>query len=234
MRGLKSPLNYPVSDVKVWGRNITYGLYDQRNIGLIPHFDVEILCKYITIKNYTMKQGKKLLILPAVAVLLGMGSACSGNSENKAQDMARKALMASVDTPEAVKIVGISKPDSVFGREYVTMEEKMALSVAMMKISRRFMEDTDFDNPDSECHGMSGKMKRQMDAMTALRSLMVTGELKPAGDEASHERKPFSGWKVKIEYEATDSDGQPYRSEYWFIMDKDAQCVIRSFEIPLL
>ena len=60
------------------------------------------------------------------------------------------------------------------------------------------------------------------------------GELKPAGDEASQERKPFSGWKVKIEYEATDSDGQPYRSEYWFIMDKDAQCVIRSFEIPLL
>ena len=40
--------------------------------------------------------------------------------------------------------------------------------------------------------------------------------------------------QVKIEYEATDSDGQPYRSEYWFIMDKDAQCVIRSFEIPLL
>ena len=141
-----------------------------------------------------MKQGKKLLILPAVAVLLGMGTGCSGNSGNKAQDM------ASVDNPESVKIVGISKPDSVFGREYVTMKEKMALSVAMMKISRRFMEDTDFDNPDSECHGISGQMKRQMDAMTALRSLMVTGELKPAGDEASQERKPFSGWKVKIEY----------------------------------
>ena len=114
------------------------------------------------------------------------------------------------------------------------MKEKMALSVAMMKISRRFMEDTDFDNPDSECHGISGQMKRQMDAMTALRSLMVTEELKPTGDEARQERKPFNGWKVKIEYEATDSDGQPYRSEYWFIMDKEAQCVIRSFEIPLL
>ena len=181
-----------------------------------------------------MKQGKKLLILPAVAVLLGMETGCSDNRENKAQDMAEKALMASVDNPESVKIVGISKPDSVFGREYVTMKEKMALSVAMMKISRRFMEDTDFDNPDSECHGMSEQMKRQMDAMTALRSLMVTGELKPAGDEAIQERKPFSGWKVKIEYEATDSDGQPYRSEYWFILDKEAQCVIRSFEIPLL
>ena len=67
-----------------------------------------------------MKQEKKLLILPAVAVLLGMETGCSGDSENKAQDMAIKALMASVDNPEAVKIVGISKPDSVFGREYVT------------------------------------------------------------------------------------------------------------------
>ena len=113
------------------------------------------------------------------------------------------------------------------------MKEKMALSVAMMKISRRFMENTELDNPNAECHGMSGQMKRQMDAMTALRSLMVSGELKPASDEARQERKPFSGWKVKIEYEATDSDGQPYRSEYWFIMDKEAQCVIRSFEIPL-
>ena len=87
-----------------------------------------------------MKQGKKLLILPAVAVLLGMGTGCSDNSENEAQNMAKKALMASVDNPESVKIVGISKPDSVFGREYVTMKEKMALSVAIMKISRRFME----------------------------------------------------------------------------------------------
>ena len=180
-----------------------------------------------------MKQGKKLLILPAAAVLLGMGTGCSDNSENEAQNMAKKALMASVDSQESVKIVGISKPDSVFGREYVTMKEKMALSVAIMKISRRFMENTELDNPNAECHGMSGQMKRQMDAMTALRSLMVSGELKPASDEARQERKPFSGWKVKIEYEATDSDGQPYRSEYWFIMDKEAQCVIRSFEIPL-
>ena len=180
-----------------------------------------------------MKQGKKFLILPAMAVLLGMGTGCSDNSETEAPNMAKKALMASVDNPESVKIVGISKPDSVFGREYVTMKEKMALSVAIMKISRRFMENTELDNPNAECHGMSGQMKRQMDAMTALRSLMVSGELKPASDEARQERKPFSGWKVKIEYEATDSDGQPYRSEYWFIMDKEAQCVIRSFEIPL-
>ena len=36
-----------------------------------------------------MKQGKKLLILPAVAILLGMGTGCFDNSKNKAQDMAK-------------------------------------------------------------------------------------------------------------------------------------------------
>ena len=55
----------------------------------------------------------------------------------KARNMAKKALMASVDNRNPVKIVGISKSDSVFGREYVTMKEKMALSVAMMKISHQ-------------------------------------------------------------------------------------------------
>ena len=77
-----------------------------------------------------MKQGKKLLILPAVAVLLGMGTGCSDNSENKAQDMAKKALMASVDNPESVKIVGISKPDSVFGREYVAYSGGYPFSIS--------------------------------------------------------------------------------------------------------
>lgn len=43
--GVESPLNYPVWDVEVWGQSIFFGLYDQRSIGLIPHADVEYLCK---------------------------------------------------------------------------------------------------------------------------------------------------------------------------------------------
>ena len=69
-----------------------------------------------------MKQGKKLLILPAVAVLLGMGTGCSGNSENKVQDMAKKALMASVDNPESVKIVGIRRNEKTSGRFFFVPE----------------------------------------------------------------------------------------------------------------
>ena len=44
----------------------------------------------------------------------------------------------------------------------------------------------------------------------------------------------FNGWKVKIEFEAKDSGGKPYRSEYWFILDKEALCVVKSFEVPLM
>lgn len=38
-------MNYPDSDVKVWGPNIRYNLNDYAYVGLIPHFDVEALYK---------------------------------------------------------------------------------------------------------------------------------------------------------------------------------------------
>jgi hypothetical protein len=44
MRG-QSPVNCPDSDVKEWGQNITYCLYDDESIGLIPHLDVVNECK---------------------------------------------------------------------------------------------------------------------------------------------------------------------------------------------
>ena len=70
-------------------------------------------------------------------------------------------------------------------------------------------------------------MERQMSAMSVLRSLLPDVS-------AGKEKKDFSGWKVKIEYEAQDGSGNPYRSEYWFILDRDATCVVKSFEIPLI
>lgn len=71
-------------------------------------------------------------------------------------------------------------------------------------------------------------MERQMSCLSALRSLVSFDS-----DEEAKER-PFSGWKVKIEYEAVSESGNRYRSEYWFILDKDARFVVQSFEIPLI
>lgn len=179
-----------------------------------------------------MRPGTKLAVLLAACVLFWGGIALLfhflDRPEKRAVQVARTALMASVDNPESVTVVAVSRPDSVFGREYVNDDEKMAVAVSMMKLNEKVMSQTDslkdLDFSDSE---LSEIVARQMSAMSALRSM--TGFSPPDAP-----RKPFSGWKVKIEYEAVSAGGHPYRSEYWFILDRDARCVVNSFEIPLV
>ena len=180
-----------------------------------------------------MKPGMKLAILLISGVLIWGGIfffACSSNNtKERARLVAEKSLMACVDCPETVEIKAFSDADSVFGREYITLDERVAIATSMMKISSRVMEQTDnMENIDFEDVELAGLMERQMSAMSALRSL--TG----LGPDNSDKPKPFTGWKVKVEYEAKTVDGKPYHSEYWFIIDRNADCVIKSFEIPLL
>ena len=180
-----------------------------------------------------MRPGTKLAIL-LIGGILVWGSifffACNSNNPKKrTRAVAEKSLMACVDCPETVEIKAFSDADSVFGREYVTLDERVSIASAMMKISSRVMEQTDnMENVDFKDAELAGLMERQMSAMSALRSL--------AGSDFDNAKgpKPFTGWKVKVEYEAKTIDGKPYHSEYWFILDKNAECVIKSFEIPLL
>lgn len=151
--------------------------------------------------------------------------------QERVASVAQKALMASVDRPESVKILAVSKVDSVFNRDYISMDEKVAISMAMMKVNEKVMKETDgFDNFDLADPSLAALMERQMSAMNILRSLtsqsVITAHGKPV--------RRFTGWKVKIEYEAQSENGKSYRSEYWFILDKDAQCVVKSFEVPLV
>lgn len=154
---------------------------------------------------------------------------CSNNPRERAKSVAEKSLLACVDCPETVKIKAVSKPDSVFGRDYVTQDEQMNIAMAMLKINQKVMAETDnMENIDFENKEMTELMERQMSAVSILRSLVRFD------DPTNKEKKPFNGWKVKIEYEAQSESSKPYRSEYWFILDKDATCVVNSFEIPLL
>ena len=179
-----------------------------------------------------MRPGMKIGIILASIVLFWSGVfyfvGCSDDLDGRAADMAEKALRASVHNPESIRILAVSRPDSVFGHTYITQEEKMALSMAMVEINRKVMEATDgledFDPDDKETAAL---MERQMSAMSSLRRLM------DFGSPLDGSPQPFSGWKVKIDFEGVDADGQGYHSEYWFILDKEAQCVVKSFEIPL-
>ena len=174
-----------------------------------------------------MRPGTKLAVMLAggalVWGLIAMALCWREKPQKKAVRVAQTALYASVDNPESVKVVAVSEPDSVFGRCYIDDDEKMAIAVSMMKVNEKVMSQTDgLRDLDFEDSSVTDLVSRQMSAMGALRSL--AGFVDP--DEP---RKPFSGWKVKIEYEAVSEGGSPYRSEYWFILDRDAQCVVNSF-----
>ena len=178
-----------------------------------------------------MRPGTRLAIILASIILfwgvVGYLVFRGDNPKKRAVEVAELALKASVDNPKSVRIIGISQPDSVFGKEYITMDEKMSISMAMMKINEKVMKLTDgLENFNPDDKEIAGLMERQMEAMSVLRSITPQ-----ANDNIT---KSFTGWKVKIEYEGKDSDGKPYHSEYWFILDKEAQCVTKSFEIPLM
>ena len=81
-----------------------------------------------------MKPGMKIWIILVSIVLFWIGVfcfvCCADNLDDRAANMAEKALRASVHNPESIRILAVSKPDSVFGHTYITQEEKMALSMA--------------------------------------------------------------------------------------------------------
>ena len=179
-----------------------------------------------------MKPGVKLGIMFGLGIvvwgLIAWACFSFGSKKNDPKMLAEKALYACVDNPSSVEIIAVSKPDSVFGRDFITMDEKMAISISMMNISQKVMsftndlDDIDFENPE-----LMELMQRQMSALSVLRSLV------PYNSDAE-KPQPFNGWKVKVEYKAKSEAGFDYHSEYWFIMDKDATCVVNSFEIPIL
>lgn len=179
-----------------------------------------------------MRPGTKLAVLlvsgALVWGLIAMALCWREKPQKKAVRVAQTALYASVDNPESVKVIAVSKPDSVFGRDYINDDEKMAIAMSMMKINEKVMSRTgnlsEINFEDSE---LTVLVERQMSAMSAIRSLVSL-------DSGADTPRPFNGWKVKIEYEAKTASGSPYRSEYWFILDKDARCVVNSFEIPIL
>ena len=80
--------------------------------------------------------------------------------------------------------------------------------------------------PDTEVYRNAGVVGQPVPQLQCVIMRAKAGKEKVA--------KPFNGWKVKIDFEAKTLKGKPYHSEYWFILDKEAEIVVKSFEIPLL
>ena len=152
---------------------------------------------------------KKMMI--AVAVLLTM-TACTDKSQQMVE-LAEMSLRQSVGEGSELKILGVSEPDS-----------KKATMATMKKVTEQIMSRTQnmtaFDPNDAYVIGL---VERQMRANSDLRSMLFECDKK--GE--------WSGWKVKIDYEAHDGHGQDIRAERWFFLDKEGSVIFKTVEFPL-
>ena len=162
-------------------------------------------------------------------------TSCSESPDKRAAEVAEKALYSLTEASDSIKILQISKPERFYGLNFITPKEQEQLSNRLLKYSNHFFEETDyFQNVGDIDAEMSEKVNRQLDAMRTLRLLCAYGEMDKINKNHDNVPRPFNGWKIKITFETKSPKGSPNRSEYWFILDKKADVVVKSFEIPLL
>lgn len=158
-----------------------------------------------------------------VAVLAMMLMA-SCDRRGKIVSLAESEVKEHTDCQGTPEILGISEPDSAFGTGYLSQKEKESMMAVMQKVTQTIMKRTnnmtEF-NPDDKY--VIELAERQMKAMSDLRSMIYE----------SDKKEEWSGWKVRVDYQAKSHSGQEYKAERWLFIDKDGKEVVKSFEIPL-
>ena len=138
--------------------------------------------------------------------------------------LAEENIRMSVESPDGFSITAISEPDSAFGVNYLTQHEVNSVTALMQSVTAVIMERTNnmtaFDPDD---HYVMSLAERQMKAMADLRTMVYK----------TNEKGEWSGWKVRVDYEAKDKYGETYRAERWLFFDEDGKTIHKSFELPL-
>ena len=139
-------------------------------------------------------------------------------------ELAEENIRLSIGNADGFSITAVSEPDSAFGVNYLSQHEVSSMTALMKNVTAVIMERTnnmtEF-NPDD--HYVMGLAERQMKAMSDLRTMV--------GD--TNKKGEWSGWKIRVDYEAKDKFGNIYRAERWLFFDKDGKTIHKSFELPL-
>lgn len=162
-------------------------------------------------------------IFPLMAGILLSAMSCTP-SKGRLQSLARESLRQSVYASGQLRVLSVSEPDSAFGVYCFSQGEVKGMLRTMKAVTDTIMARTagmTRFNPDD--FYVISLADRQMKASSDLREILFR----------SRERGDFSGWKVRIDYEAADHDGRRYRSERWAFIDKDGNNVLRTFDLPL-
>lgn len=156
--------------------------------------------------------------------LLVMALLASCDRKARMVGLAEENIRMSMESPVGFSITGISDPDSAFGVNYLSQHEINSMTALMQNVTAVIMERTNdmtAFNPDD--HYVMGLAERQMKAMADLRTMV----------HKTSEKGEWSGWKLRVDYEAKDKYGETYRAERWFFFDKDGKAIHKSFELPL-
>ena len=163
---------------------------------------------------------RQFCLLLGIAVLM---ASCS-DKKKELQQLAEENLRLSVEYPKQLDIVAISEPDSAFGFSYFSQKEKAGIVRIMKSVTDSIMKRTDnMQSLDINDFYVMDLAERQMRANSDIRQMLsqATG------------KKEWTGWKVKIDYQAVTHHGMKYNAERWFFISMDGKAVVRTSELPL-
>lgn len=162
----------------------------------------------------------QLSLILGIAVLM---ASCT-DRKKELQQLAEENLRQSVEYLKQVDIVAVSEPDSAFGFSYFTQKEKAGIIRIMKSVTDNIMRRTDnMQSLDINDFYVMDLAERQMRANSDIRQML----------SLATNKKEWTGWKVKIDYQAVTHHGMKYKAERWFFISKDGKAVVKTFELPL-
>ena len=163
----------------------------------------------------------RLFLLSSLPVLLLFAS-CDG--KERMAGVAEEHILRTAEHPDGLVINAVSEPDSAFGLNYLSQHEVNSMAALMKQVTEVIMGRTNgMREFNPEDHYVIGLAERQMRAMTELRGMLYK----------NNEKGEWSGWKLRVDYEAKDEHGETYRAEQWLFFDKDGKTILKTFELPL-
>ena len=148
----------------------------------------------------------------------------SCDSRDRVLSLAESDVRNHTECQGEPEILGVSEPDSAFGTGFLSQKEKKSMMAVMQKVTATIMKRTNYMtefNPDDKY--VIDLAERQMKAMSKIRSTIYD----------SDKKGKWSGWKVRVDYQARNRSGMEYKSERWLFIDKEGKEVVRAFDIPL-
>lgn len=146
------------------------------------------------------------------------------NQKERMANLAEENIRQSVDNPNQLKILAVSEPDSAFGTNFFSQNEIQGMVMIMQKVSEEIMRRTnnmtEFNPNDRDVMFLA---ERQMRAMAEIRPLI----------RGAKQKGEWSGWKIKVDYEAINKNGLSYKAERWMFLDKDGRNIFKTIEIPI-